>query len=383
MAKIFISYSSKDGEFVKQLSYDLLAGGLPVWLDIHELSLGDSLYGEIFQAIKGSSFIIIVLSTNYGNSIWTSKEFKAILSQEDKTGKKYIIPIKIDSSDVPLVIADRIFQDFCDDYAASVRKLVRFFKKEDLSIKLLPLEDRQIILNFDEHVELDVDLLKNCLVDYHLHGGKLVTKGQIFFGGYSEIDRLLALCDTNVASAEQNAALKKQFKQDKAQIENLIGWLLDGAIMILNDYDGMKNIEMLSTSIYWFSRIIMDSVYSLLCRYIFSEQLADEGLSHTDFSYFPTSNSLSFGAFYRVEGYRRLDIWNPDDEKECFTVSVDDNCYAYQELSENPLHMTFSEAFSSDLVYKYFLPQNVFSRVLNGDKGIFLKPSRRYLVGLS
>lgn len=87
-SKVFISHSSKDKEFVVKLSHDLLKKDIPVWLDSYELSIGDSLYDKIFSSLDESNLMIVVVSENYNKSLWTSKEFKAILSKEDRDRKK-------------------------------------------------------------------------------------------------------------------------------------------------------------------------------------------------------------------------------------------------------------------------------------------------------
>lgn len=198
MSKIFISHSSKDNEFVGKLSHDLLVNGIPIWLDAYELTLGDSLYDKIFSGIKESNYIIVVISENYNTTIWTSKEFRAILSKEDKDNTKYLIPIKIDNSEVPLEIADRLYQNFENEYRDSIKHLVRFFKKEDFSITSIPIDKRQIILNFSDFVHLDVDLFKSLLPDLHKQN-TTIQKRQIFFNAYSSIDALLKVGEKKLA----------------------------------------------------------------------------------------------------------------------------------------------------------------------------------------
>ncbi|WP_114940145.1 toll/interleukin-1 receptor domain-containing protein [Mucilaginibacter endophyticus] len=383
MSKIFISHSSKDNDFVKRLAHDLLTNDIPVWLDAYELSLGDSLYDKIFTGIKESNYLIVVISEHYNSSIWTSKEFRAILAKEDKDRKKYLIPIKIDKSEVPLEIADRLYQNFELEYESSVKNLTRFFKREDFSIKSIPIEKRQIILNFSDYTEVDIALIRSILSDSHLHRNTSILKKQIFFNGYASIDKLLAIGKNNLLSIENNKAILEQYDKDSREIEHFVDYISKGVLLMLNEFKPNNNTQLISISIYWYVKMFMNMIYSIINRYLDKKQLKDLNIEDKKFYSLHFLSSGSFSAFYDVNGYARLDVFDKNDNKIYCSITVDEDCYAYKELKKLPIPITFSEALSHDLMYKYLIPQNVYSKIVNEHQTVLMTNFKDYLVGLS
>ncbi len=91
---IFISHSSKDDGFVKELRENLEALQLNVWADSRNLAGGDELEKEIKEAIQTARAFILVLSRDIFNSAWVLKETKAALKEKKKLGDAYrVIPL--------------------------------------------------------------------------------------------------------------------------------------------------------------------------------------------------------------------------------------------------------------------------------------------------
>ncbi len=63
-AKIFISYSRKDQEFVDQLVADLEAHGVGVWVDRGDIVAGAAWRQQIVEGIKNCPVFLLVLSPN-------------------------------------------------------------------------------------------------------------------------------------------------------------------------------------------------------------------------------------------------------------------------------------------------------------------------------
>src|SRR5512133_3451149 len=121
MSQIFISYSRKDIAFVRRLAGDLEKAGYTVWWDVSDLRGGDDWVRVIPAAIKASDTFIVVLSPNSAISQWVEKEYTQALYL-----RKKIIPIMLESSDVPFGLNTINYIDFtsADDYAANLNKLL-------------------------------------------------------------------------------------------------------------------------------------------------------------------------------------------------------------------------------------------------------------------
>jgi hypothetical protein len=79
MSKLFISHSSEDDGFVRDLQQALRNLGQDGWIDSRELRGGDPLWPEIQQAIEQASGYAVVVSPNSLQSKWVGKELRHAL----------------------------------------------------------------------------------------------------------------------------------------------------------------------------------------------------------------------------------------------------------------------------------------------------------------
>jgi len=108
---VFISHASEDKDTVaRPLASALKKAGMRVWLDEHELKLGDSLSGKIDHGLASSAFGVVIMSPTFFSKRWPKAELAGLRAiQED--GQKRILPVwhQIDKATVAKnspVIAD-------------------------------------------------------------------------------------------------------------------------------------------------------------------------------------------------------------------------------------------------------------------------------------
>jgi hypothetical protein len=70
MNKLFISHSSQDDGFMRELCAALDEHGQPSWIDSRELRGGDPLWMEIQRAIEAASAYAVVVSASALQSDW-------------------------------------------------------------------------------------------------------------------------------------------------------------------------------------------------------------------------------------------------------------------------------------------------------------------------
>ena len=87
MTKLFISHSSQDDAFVRELQQTLADHGQDVWIDSRELRGGDPLWLEIRKAIDEATAYAIVVSTDALQSKWVGKELRHALLVQEQRGK--------------------------------------------------------------------------------------------------------------------------------------------------------------------------------------------------------------------------------------------------------------------------------------------------------
>ena len=90
---VFISHAHEDKAAVaKPLAEALVRAGLEVWIDEHEISLGDSLTSKINEGLARSRYGIVVLSPDFLAKEWPRRELAALLAIEFKHGKR-VLPV--------------------------------------------------------------------------------------------------------------------------------------------------------------------------------------------------------------------------------------------------------------------------------------------------
>lgn len=153
MAKVFISYSSKDKPFATRLERALNIEGVAVWLDEKRLNVGDSIIQKLGTAINDSDFVVAVLSSASVKSSWVLKELSLAMTREQIEQKACVLPVKIDDCEVPSFLKDKLYADFTDikNFQASFDRLLKTILNADLDDlceycgSLIPLSHTQCL----------------------------------------------------------------------------------------------------------------------------------------------------------------------------------------------------------------------------------------------
>lgn len=124
----FISHSSKDKPFIRQLTADLTKENVSVWLDEQKILVGDSISEKISQGLVESDYFLIALSDASVNSAWVQKELNAALIHEIEKRKVKVIPIKLSDCEIPILIKDKKYADFSVSYKTGFDELLKVFK---------------------------------------------------------------------------------------------------------------------------------------------------------------------------------------------------------------------------------------------------------------
>ena len=90
---VFVSYSSKDRQFVNQIVKTLEDMGISCWRAPEMIPAGSSYAKEIPKAIRECELFLLMLSRTSQESIWVEKEIDSAISS-----RKTIIPFQIDNT---------------------------------------------------------------------------------------------------------------------------------------------------------------------------------------------------------------------------------------------------------------------------------------------
>ena len=94
----FISYSSKDAEFVDRLYTDLQHNNVRCWLDKEDLKIGDKFRNSIDEAIRFHDKLLLVLSKHSVESDWVETEVETAFDKEHKQKKLVLFPVTLDET---------------------------------------------------------------------------------------------------------------------------------------------------------------------------------------------------------------------------------------------------------------------------------------------
>ncbi len=122
---VFISYSSKDHEFVEKLSISLVQKRINIWLDKWEMQPGDSLIDKIQAGITNSSFLLVVLTNNSVQSEWCKKELNSGLMRELEKKEVVVIPVLKEDCEIPLLLKEKVYADFRTDFEDGMNSLIK------------------------------------------------------------------------------------------------------------------------------------------------------------------------------------------------------------------------------------------------------------------
>lgn len=136
---VFISHASEDKkDFVEPLANALVKGGLNVWYDRFELTIGDSLREKIDQGLANSRYGIVVLSSSFFAKEWPKTELDALVTRQNSEREKVILPIwhNVTAEDVKKfspILASKMAARSADGIDAVVAQIVNVCNNTETS----------------------------------------------------------------------------------------------------------------------------------------------------------------------------------------------------------------------------------------------------------
>jgi ribosomal protein S28E/S33 len=92
----FISYSSKDHDFVERLYTDLQSNNVRCWFAPEDMKTGDVIRSRIDEAIRVHDKLLLVLSQHSVESSWVEKEVETAFEKERQQKRHVLFPVRLD-----------------------------------------------------------------------------------------------------------------------------------------------------------------------------------------------------------------------------------------------------------------------------------------------
>jgi hypothetical protein len=110
-ARLFVCHASEDKKAALELGSYLSSRGVEVWLDDWEIRVGDSIVAKINEGLEAASHLALLLSANSVNKPWVKREFSSALMRQLRNSSVSVLPIRLDDSAIPAVLADIRYAD--------------------------------------------------------------------------------------------------------------------------------------------------------------------------------------------------------------------------------------------------------------------------------
>jgi TIR domain len=91
----FISYSTKDQDFVNHLYTDLQEKGVRCWFAPHDVKSGQKLHEQIDSAIKVYDRLLLILSPDSMASAWVTTEIRKARRRELQESRRMLFPVSL------------------------------------------------------------------------------------------------------------------------------------------------------------------------------------------------------------------------------------------------------------------------------------------------
>jgi hypothetical protein len=93
--EVFLSHSSRDKEFVKELYRRLTRDGVRCFFDIESIGWGDNWVRALERAIDECRYIVFVLSPDFCNSEWVEVERTSSIADDPSGLKRKVRPLML------------------------------------------------------------------------------------------------------------------------------------------------------------------------------------------------------------------------------------------------------------------------------------------------
>jgi tetratricopeptide (TPR) repeat protein len=126
MVKVFLSHSSQDKPFVRELA-DFLEqdGQIKAWLDEREIAPGQNFVSRIEEGLA-SDFTLLVLSPDSVDSNWVKEEWTSAFREQTNERKTKLLPVLYGDCEIPRLLGTKQYFDLRTNQPAGFREIHTF-----------------------------------------------------------------------------------------------------------------------------------------------------------------------------------------------------------------------------------------------------------------
>ncbi len=125
MANVFISHRGNDTQEAERLAEEIRNTGHQVWLDVWEISVGDSIIERMNAGLEGATYLVLCYSSSGVTSPWMSREWMATLARQLNGYGVKVLPVLLTGGVPPAILADVKYADLVTDWVNGVSELLQ------------------------------------------------------------------------------------------------------------------------------------------------------------------------------------------------------------------------------------------------------------------
>jgi hypothetical protein len=378
MPSVFISHSSADKPFVFRLAFELLAEGVPVWLDSWQMGPGDPLIASLDTALDGSTRVLVIESSHAAATKWVRYEVDKTLEAEQRLGQRLLVPIRIDGSEGLDALKGRVHIDVREaTFMEGVHQLVDHLRSIGLPSE--PSGRAVLPLVFHNRVELDTFILTRILDRWIGHGltwNEIAPEMMHLLKSetYNTLQRRLRTrISTYWSRADATAEGLEVLRRVDADIVRMERDLHERAATVLREFGygfGLSNSHVIDV-LRWYTRASMHYL-------VISLEAADISEPQTDSAFYSAVQSLpashpdpSTAAWWKIADPVQVRVRHSDREGRYHStarVIAPRSALRVREadIAKYP-GRPFKGAFEFDALVRCVLPQMVHGVLLGAD----------------
>jgi tetratricopeptide (TPR) repeat protein len=127
--RVFLSHSTKDGEFVKKLAEELDHEKITPWFCEVDIVAGDHFVAKIEEGLSTSDLAIVAWSPEAARSRWTDLEWATVLDREINESRRRLGVVLLKDAKLPELLRTKIWIDARTDVNKGVHETVRWVKR--------------------------------------------------------------------------------------------------------------------------------------------------------------------------------------------------------------------------------------------------------------
>src|SRR5450755_1844252 len=135
--KVFLSHSTKDADFVKQLAAAIIGAGFEdPWLCEVDVEKNDNFVAEIEKGLTACDVALVIWSPDAAKSNWSTEEWTSVLSRQVKEQRVRLGIVMLRDCPLPELLRTKNYISAQRDQQAGLRETIAWLNRRESAQRL-------------------------------------------------------------------------------------------------------------------------------------------------------------------------------------------------------------------------------------------------------